>query len=77
MSGARGGKGLVWYIFSYAKGEKMGPGGHDPQGPPGSATDYISHLIYVYILVHMCYSLVTLSMQNVMVISSVSILTLF
>ena len=24
---------LFWYMFSYAKGEKFGPGGHDPRGP--------------------------------------------
>ena len=34
MSGARGAKVLFWYIFLYAKGEKLGPGGHGPQGPP-------------------------------------------
>ena len=27
MSGARGAKSLVWYIFSYTKGEKLGPRG--------------------------------------------------
>ena len=34
MSGARGAKGLVWYIFSYAKGEKLGTGEPWPPGPP-------------------------------------------
>ena len=33
LSGTRGGKGLVWYIFSYAKGAELRPGG-----------DMVSHL---------------------------------
>ena len=34
--------GLVWYVFSYAKGEKLGPGGAWPPWlPPGSATGII------------------------------------
>ena len=40
MSWARGAKGLVWYIFSYAKGAKLGPEGHDPRG---SATEIKKH----------------------------------
>ena len=39
MCGAREGpKALFWYIFSYAKGEKLGPGGPWPPRTPGSAT---------------------------------------
>ena len=38
MSGARGAKGLVWYIFSYAKGAKLGLGAMAPVAPPGSVT---------------------------------------
>ena len=38
MSGARGTKGLVWYIFSYAKGAKLGLGAMPPMASPGSAT---------------------------------------
>ena len=34
MSGAGGAKGLVWYIISYAKGSKLGQGGHGPGGSP-------------------------------------------
>ena len=35
MSGAGVAKGLVWYIFSYAKGVKLGPGGGAwPPWPP-------------------------------------------
>ena len=45
MSGARGATGLVWYIFSYMKGEKLGPGGHSPRGPSGSATGIGDRLI--------------------------------
>ena len=41
MSGPRGAKGLVWYIFSYAKGEKLGPGAVTPEAPLGSATGNI------------------------------------
>ena len=41
--GTGGPKGLVWYIFSYAKGEKLGLGGHGPKGPPASATVYLTH----------------------------------
>ena len=37
MSGAGGAKGLVWYIFSYAKGAKLGPGG--TVAPPGLPLD--------------------------------------
>ena len=33
MSGASGAKGLVWYIFSYAKGAKLGPGAMAPLDP--------------------------------------------
>ena len=33
MSGARGQKVLFWYIFSYAKGEKLGQGGMAPKAP--------------------------------------------
>ena len=39
--GSGGPKVLFLYILSYAKGEKLGPGGHGPQAtPPGSATAY-------------------------------------
>ena len=40
ISGARGGKGLVWYIFSYSKGHGPWP----PWSPPGSAIALIFHL---------------------------------
>ena len=45
MYGARGPKGLVWYIFSYAKGAKLGPGEPWPLWPPGSTTDYAEPFI--------------------------------
>ena len=38
MSGAEGAKGLVWYIFSYAKGAKLEPGGMASVAPPRSTT---------------------------------------
>ena len=34
LSLGRGAKVLFWYIFSYAKGEKLGPGGHATEPPP-------------------------------------------
>ena len=39
--GPGGPKVLFWYMFSYAKGEKLGPGGHSPQGP-------LDLLLYIY-----------------------------
>ena len=33
MSGARGGKGLLGYIFSCTRGAKLGPGGRGSRGP--------------------------------------------
>ena len=46
--GPEGGpKVLSWYIFSYTKGEKLGPGGHGAEASPGSATEII---IYIYLV---------------------------
>ena len=38
MSGARGAKGLVWYILSYVKSAKLGPGAMAPVASLRSAT---------------------------------------